>query len=82
MGWGLNSTDGAAPDLPQLAKLDTVTNAVCTGPTSVYTEGDVTDNMLCGKEQERSFFVGDEGAPLLIPEGGGRYYSQVMKASS
>jgi hypothetical protein len=80
VGWGLNSSDGATPDLPQLAKLDTVTNAVCTGPTSVYTEGDVTDNMLCGKEQQRSFFVGDEGAPLLIAEGGGRYYSQVMRA--
>ena len=69
------------PDLPQLTKLVTVTNAVCTGPTTVYTEEDVTENMLCGKEQERNLFVGDEGAPLLIPEGGGRYYSQVRRAS-
>ena len=78
MGWGLNSTEGAAPDLPKISRLDTLTNAICTGPTTVYTEDDVTDNMLCGVEQE--FGQGnnctDLGAPLLVYEGGA--YSQVQ----
>ena len=80
VGWGLNSTAGAAPDLPKISRLDTLTNAVCTGPTTVYTEDDVTDNMLCGIEQEFSPLgqgnnCTDLGAPLLVYEGGA--YSQV-----
>ena len=67
--------DGAAPDLPRLSRLDTLSNAVCAGPPYVYTGDGLTDNMLCGREQELSPCLADRGAPLLVYDGGA--YSQV-----
>jgi len=79
VGWGLNSSSSGVPDLPQVAELETLSNPICTGPTTVYTTDDIAGGMLCAREGEGfSSCVGDIGSPLMMPEGGGRFYAQIM----
>jgi len=75
-GWGTLSSGGSQPSVLYEADINTISNAVCSGSSTVYSSSDITQNMLCASHPGKDSCQGDSGGPLVTLESGG-YYSLI-----
>jgi len=72
-GWGTLSSGGSQPTILHEVTLQTMTNAQCTGSSTVYSSGSITNQMLCASATGKDSCQGDSGGPLVTAESEGYY---------
>ena len=75
-GWGTLSSGGSQPSKLQKVDVQTQSNSQCTGSSTAYRPGDITQAMLCAAAPGKDSCQGDSGGPLVTREGGS-YYSLI-----
>ena len=71
MGWGYTDASNTnntkkLSNIPQIATVDYITNEACTKDPYKYTDGRITDNMMCAAAEDKDSCKGDSGIMLLL----------------
>ena len=75
-GWGTLSSGGSQPSQLQKVDVKTRSNSDCTGSSTAYRPGDISQVMICAAAPGKDSCQGDSGGPLVTKEAGG-YYSLI-----
>lgn len=72
-GWGTLYSGGSLPNTLRKVDVKTLSNSECRGFSTLYTSGDITENMICAAAPGKDSCQGDSGGPLVTKEAGGFY---------
>jgi len=69
-GWGtLSSGSSSQPSILREVDVNTMTNAACVWPNTIYSSSDVTRRMICASAPGKDACQGDSGGPLIARDG-------------
>jgi len=68
-GWGTLYTNGPMSAILRKAEVNTMTNAECSGSSTVYSASAITNRMLCASNTGKDACQGDSGGPLAVDSG-------------